>query len=42
MENVKNALVAPFSDTAASATSPAKIAIVYGLIGLVVGSFFLK
>lgn len=42
MDSVKNALMAPFSDSAAAASTPAKTAIAYGLIGLIAGAFFLK
>lgn len=42
MEAFKDAFMAPFSTEAATATSPAKTAIAYGLLGLVVGAFLLK
>lgn len=37
METIKNAFLAPFSDEAAQATTPAKTAVMYGILGLVVG-----
>lgn len=41
METVKNAFLAPFSDSAAAATTPAKTAAAYGVAGLLIGMFFL-
>lgn len=37
METIKNAFMAPFSETAAAATTPAKTAVAYLAAGLVVG-----
>lgn len=37
METLKNALLAPFSDEATGKTTPAKSAVVYCGIGLLVG-----
>lgn len=39
METIKNAYMAPFSSTAAAATTPAKTAVAYALTGLVLGLF---
>lgn len=39
METIKNAFFAPFSDDAASKTTPAKTAVAYGVAGLIVGLF---
>lgn len=37
METLKNAFMAPFSSESAALTTPAKTAVVYGSIGLLVG-----
>lgn len=42
MDVILNALKAPFSTEAAALTTPAKTAIVYSLLGLVVGALVLK
>lgn len=42
MDTLKNALMAPFSDTAAAETTPLKTALVYAGIGLVIGVFMNK
>lgn len=41
MNEITNALKAPFSTEAADASSAAKVAMVYGAIGIMVGVFFL-
>lgn len=42
MEEIKNALMAPFSSEKAAATTPAKIAVTYSVIGVLVGVLFLN
>lgn len=42
MEGLKNGLLAPFSTEAAASATPAQIAVVYGIIGLLVGTIILK
>lgn len=42
METIKNAFMAPFSETAAAATTPAKTAVAYLVTGLVLGTLILK
>lgn len=42
MENLKNGLMAPFSTEAAANASAGQIAIVYGIVGLLVGTLVLK
>lgn len=37
METITNALMAPFSDEKAALTTPAKTAVVYGAVGLLIG-----
>lgn len=37
METIKNAFAAPFSDTAAAASTPMKTAVAYGALGLLIG-----
>lgn len=39
METIKNAYLAPFSDSAAAATTPAKTAVAYAIAGLAIGLF---
>lgn len=39
MESIKNAFAAPFSETAAAATTPMKTAIAYSAVGFVLGVF---
>lgn len=41
MEPILNAFKAPFSDTAAADTTPGKIALAYGIAGLLIGAFVL-
>lgn len=42
MDKILNPILAPFSSERASKSSPASIAITYGLIGLFVGAIVLK
>ncbi|AAK74122.1 membrane protein P10 [Pseudomonas phage phi12] len=42
MDKILNPVLAPFSSDRASKTSPAGIAVAYGLIGLLVGVLVLK
>lgn len=42
MDNLLNPLKAPFSTEAAANTTIAKVAVVYGLVGLIGGLLFTK
>lgn len=42
MEVITNAFMAPFSSEKAADTTPAKIALTYGVLGVLVGVLFLN
>lgn len=42
MEVITNALMAPFSSEKAEKTTPAKIALTYGVAGVIIGVLFLN